>query len=94
MRVTINGESTPRTWVSVETAPWPDHARQRLTGWVTSLREAGDNGPMVAANYAEPRPYRSEYDRGDDRHALCVTLGRNVYLTHYQVEGETDAATS
>lgn len=55
---------------------WPDNVRQRFA----ELME--DDLPRVTqANYFTPRPWRNEWDRGDDSHGFVYTLdGRHVCI--------------
>ncbi len=53
-----------------------------------------DDGYYIAANYFEPRPYISEWDRGNERGGFCYTVspGRRVCL--YQFSKEEQASKS
>lgn len=80
MRVTLNGESTPKVWDSLEEAEWPEGAHALAESFIQELRDQGYDGEVVAVNYFEPRPYRDEYDRGSVYRGVCVTIGRSVFL--------------
>ncbi len=87
MRVTLNGESTPKVWSSIDEADWPEAVRQRYLRFVAELRvqyKIDLQQPVVAANYATPSPYRNTYDRGRKNHTLVVTIGRSVYATVWE----------
>jgi hypothetical protein len=76
----INGEFSPRTWDNLNEVPWPHEAKRRYQVFAAEL-EKQEGKPVTDANYAEPRPWKNEYDRGSNYHSLLLTVGhRHVFM--------------
>lgn len=71
------------TTINGQPSDWSDPIKQEFTRRVVPRLRAGE--VITHANYHTPRPYRNEYDRGDDQYGFVYTLnGRCVAFVKWK----------
>jgi hypothetical protein len=87
MRFTHNGQSSPEVWETLEETTWPEEVKDFFKEAVANHLKGHPTAKLGGGNYAEPRPYRNEYDRGCKDHYLSVTIYADGVYQHLEVTG-------